>query len=546
MRILLWHGYLLGGTGSNVYTRALATRVEPRRPRRDRRSARSVTRSATTSAAPGSSCPELPGAAAAGVRARPLRGARGAAPAPGLHPGRARRIRRGERGGAARRCCPPTSCSRTTSCSAAPSAPRAGAPFVVKAHGSELEYSMRGNGPARARGRPRRSRGADAVYVGSAHIREVLEDVVGHVDRVHEVPPGVDVDDFRPGAARRGARRACSRRRAATRRTPANADERLPDEGNAARLRRASSRRSEPTVLYFGKLIENKGVHVLLEALAGLDARAVIVGFGDYRAELEALAPPGTLFTGPLEHRHLVQPAAALRRLRRALDLPGGVRDGRRRGRRRRRAAARRRPLRPRRGRRRDRRGATVRRLRTSSRSRPATRMRCANGSRAARARACRARALGLACPPRGRGSLELGGRRRASARLRRVAPVRGGGHFRKSGWALVAILGGTFMLLVDVTIVQVALPSIERDLHAGFAGLQWVIDAYTLTLSALLLSAGTLADRFSRKSVFLGGLPSSPSRRSGAASPAARWCSTSRGPSRGSAARRCSRRRSP
>ncbi len=84
---------------------------------------------------------------------------------------------------------------------------------------------------------------------------------------------------------------------------------------------------------------------------------------------------------------------------------------------------------------------------------------------------------------------------------------MRGGGHFRSPGWALVAILGGTFMLLVDVTIVQVALPSIERDLHAGFAGLQWVIDAYTLTLSALLLSAGTLADRFSRKSVFLGGL---------------------------------------
>src|SRR5439155_20086526 len=62
----------------------------------------------------------------------------------------------------------------------------------------------------------------------------------------------------------------------------------------------------EPTVVYFGKLIRNKGVHLLLEALTGLDARAVIVGFGDYRAELEAKAPPRTLFTGPLEHRHLV------------------------------------------------------------------------------------------------------------------------------------------------------------------------------------------------------------------------------------------------
>ena len=86
---------------------------------------------------------------------------------------------------------------------------------------------------------------------------------------------------------------------------PGNANERLPDDGNADRFR-AFFASEEPTVVYFGKLLFNKGVHVLLEALRGLDARAVIVGFGDYRDELEALAPPGTLFTGPLEHRHLV------------------------------------------------------------------------------------------------------------------------------------------------------------------------------------------------------------------------------------------------
>jgi EmrB/QacA subfamily drug resistance transporter len=73
--------------------------------------------------------------------------------------------------------------------------------------------------------------------------------------------------------------------------------------------------------------------------------------------------------------------------------------------------------------------------------------------------------------------------------------------------WALVAICGGTFMLLVDVTIVQVALPRIQRDLHASFTNLQWVIDAYALTLSALILTSGTLADKLGRKRVFIGGL---------------------------------------
>jgi glycosyltransferase involved in cell wall biosynthesis len=132
----------------------------------------------------------------------------------------------------------------------------------------------------------------------------VLEDVVGHVDRVHEVPPGVDVDEFVP----QPRDKALARLLAEARRdppNPGNAEERLPDEGNAERLAEFLSG-GEPTVVYFGKLLHNKGVHVLLEALREVDARAVIVGFGDYRAELEAAAPPRTLFTGPLEHRHLV------------------------------------------------------------------------------------------------------------------------------------------------------------------------------------------------------------------------------------------------
>jgi EmrB/QacA subfamily drug resistance transporter len=83
-------------------------------------------------------------------------------------------------------------------------------------------------------------------------------------------------------------------------------------------------------------------------------------------------------------------------------------------------------------------------------------------------------------------------------------SPGRG---FTSSQWTLIAICGGTFMLLVDVTIVQVALPRIQRDLHASFMSLQWVIDAYALTLSALILTSGTLADRIGRKRIFIGGL---------------------------------------
>jgi glycosyltransferase involved in cell wall biosynthesis len=192
-----------------------------------------------------------------------------------------------------------------------PVAAAAGAPFAVKAHGSELEYSIRGNPELVAWARDSLA-GARAVFVGSAHIRGVLEDVLGHVDRVHEVPPGVDVEEFRPEAAAAALTRLLEE----CRRDPpnaGNANERLPDEGNEERFRRWFES-DEPTVLYFGKLLFNKGVHLLFRALRGVDARALVVGFGDYRTELEAIAPAGTLFTGPLEHRHLVHllPLAAV------------------------------------------------------------------------------------------------------------------------------------------------------------------------------------------------------------------------------------------
>jgi glycosyltransferase involved in cell wall biosynthesis len=183
-----------------------------------------------------------------------------------------------------------------------PVAGASGARYAVKAHGSELEYAMRGRPDLQAWGRVALA-GAEAVFVGSAHIRTVLEEVVGHVERVHEVPPGVDVDEFRP-QPRSEALAALLEEARADLPNPGNAQERLPDEGNAERFERFFAD-DEPTVLYFGKLLYNKGVHVLFEALRSVGARAVVVGFGDYRAELERTAPPRTLFTGPLEHRHL-------------------------------------------------------------------------------------------------------------------------------------------------------------------------------------------------------------------------------------------------
>jgi EmrB/QacA subfamily drug resistance transporter len=69
--------------------------------------------------------------------------------------------------------------------------------------------------------------------------------------------------------------------------------------------------------------------------------------------------------------------------------------------------------------------------------------------------------------------------------------------------WTLVAVCTTTFMLLVDITIVNVALPSIQRGLHASLTGLQWVVDAYAITLAALILTAGALADRYGRRLVF-------------------------------------------
>ena len=299
MRIVLWHGYLLGGTGSNVYTRALAREwsraghdvvvvCQERHPERYDLGDARVFRPNV-----GGLLPVFVLDRYEGIEAKLLQD-----------------FTRSERDRY-------VALNATAICAHMPAdlvfanhvllgAPvgfGSGLPFAVKAHGSELEYSMRGNSDLSAWGRETLAH-ARAVFVGSAHIRSVLEEVVGHVDRVHEVPPGVDVDEFRPEARDVALERLLAEARADPP-NPGNAHERMPDEGNADRLAAFFATKG-PTVVYFGKLLFNKGVHVLLEALVGLDARAVIVGFGDYRADLEALAPEGTLFTGPLEHRHLV------------------------------------------------------------------------------------------------------------------------------------------------------------------------------------------------------------------------------------------------
>jgi EmrB/QacA subfamily drug resistance transporter len=73
----------------------------------------------------------------------------------------------------------------------------------------------------------------------------------------------------------------------------------------------------------------------------------------------------------------------------------------------------------------------------------------------------------------------------------------------QRKWWTLVLISVATFMLLLDITVVNVALPDIQRELGASLSSLQWVVDAYTLTLAAFLLTAGSIGDRLGRRRVF-------------------------------------------
>ncbi|MEV1171946.1 MFS transporter, partial [Nonomuraea sp. NPDC049784] len=77
----------------------------------------------------------------------------------------------------------------------------------------------------------------------------------------------------------------------------------------------------------------------------------------------------------------------------------------------------------------------------------------------------------------------------------------------RTNWWPLVAACLGAFMLLVDVTIVMVALPEITTDLRMTFTDIQWLLDGYALALATLLLAAGSFADHAGRRRVYLGAL---------------------------------------
>jgi MFS family permease len=73
--------------------------------------------------------------------------------------------------------------------------------------------------------------------------------------------------------------------------------------------------------------------------------------------------------------------------------------------------------------------------------------------------------------------------------------------------WTLLAACLATFMLLLDVTVVNVALPNIRRELGGSFTDMQWVVDAYALGLATLLLASGSLADLLGRRLVFVTGI---------------------------------------
>jgi glycosyltransferase involved in cell wall biosynthesis len=305
VRIFLWHGYLLSGTGSNEYTRALARTLsiqghdvvvlsqEPRPRDHDLGGATALR-------------PEVPGRLPVFVLDHY------AEATPALLP----TMQRGEvdqfvdaQVEAIRAAGPADLLIVNHVLLGGPVGAASGLPFVVKAHGSELEYAMRGHPDLCIWARQSLEAARDVV-VGSEHVGRVLADLVGPI-AARVVTPGVDIDQMVPDD-RASARAALIEQ---ARLDPVNpGDERLPDAHNAERIAAFLAGSDRPTVVYVGKLSQQKGVHLLLDALEGLDVRAFIVGFGPARGDLERSAADkglDVLFTGPLQHRHLAHLWAA-------------------------------------------------------------------------------------------------------------------------------------------------------------------------------------------------------------------------------------------
>jgi glycosyltransferase involved in cell wall biosynthesis len=302
VRIFIWHGYLLHGTGSNEYTRALARTLA--------RHGHDV----TVFCADDAGGLDLGGAT---VR-RPV--LPGRLPVfvldayEGMEPVLLPDMPRAEvdafvaaQAAAIRAQGPADLLIANHVLLGGPVGAASGLPFVVKAHGSELEYAMRGNEALCAWARDAVA-GASAVIAGSEHIRDVLAEVAGIDDGVVLIPPGVDTDQMRPRDPRTAQQQLIAEALHDAPNPPERRNERLPDDGNADRFAEFFARSDDPIVTYVGKLSEEKGVSLLLDALAGLPARTIIVGFGPARADLEAQAARlrvDALFTGPLQHRHL-------------------------------------------------------------------------------------------------------------------------------------------------------------------------------------------------------------------------------------------------
>jgi glycosyltransferase involved in cell wall biosynthesis len=288
VRIFIWHGYLLGGTGSNEYTSALARTLAAQ--------GHEVTVFCQDPHPVLPGCrvirPHLPGRLPVFV----LDNYSDAEPALVGDFSREELDAYVAANAAAIRAAGPADLLIANHVIlGGPVAAASGLPYVVKAHGSELEYAMRDN-PRLCAWASETVQGSRRIVAGSEHVKRVVLELLD-VDTSHVtvVPPGVDTRQMRPRPADEALAGLLAEAA-----VDVTGDERLPDPGNAERLARFFAQSDRPRVLYVGKISEEKGVPLLIDAL---EYPAIIVGFGPARSALEGRST--ALFTGPLQHRHL-------------------------------------------------------------------------------------------------------------------------------------------------------------------------------------------------------------------------------------------------